>query len=98
MQPSRRRSRWSGQSKYSGAGSLGTDTNLLAITQCATAAGRLNEQPSRRTTMVTEQGLEWDVSWDTLTKEDCIFIDVGDETVTLTKADIMEMLEFMGEV
>jgi hypothetical protein len=48
--------------------------------------------------MTTEQGLEWDVSWDTLTKEDCIFIDVGDETVTLTKADIMEMLEFMGEV
>ena len=48
--------------------------------------------------METSRGEEWEVSYDTSTSQEVIFIDVGDVTLTLTQDDLKEMLEFLGAV
>lgn len=45
--------------------------------------------------MITEQGLEYDVSFDALLG-DYIILDVGDAVVNLTKSDLSEMIKELG--
>jgi len=47
--------------------------------------------------METDYGYEWDVGWDSLTKRDYVIIDIGDESIHLTKSDLQSMLSDMGE-
>lgn len=45
--------------------------------------------------MITEQGYEYDVSFDTLLG-DYIVLDMGDVVINLTKSDLSEMLKELG--
>jgi len=52
---------------------------------------------TRESDMETDYGYEWDVGWDSLTKRDYVIIDIGDESIHLTKSDLQSMLSDMGE-
>ena len=47
--------------------------------------------------METELGYPWDISFDDEMREDVIYLDAGDTSVTLTIRDIQKLLEALGE-